>query len=225
MVPLRILSLASLLALASFEGVPEARSQDSTSHAVVPLNDTPSDGIERVWGDPSKAGEPFVIRIHRDAGHIALPHTHPVDENIAVVRGSWSLGMGTRFSQLALEPMELGAFGFAAKGMAHFAWSKTATIIQVHGVGPFSVEFADPVYELTDAGVLVRTSLSQPGRPASSTPPDCFGLRMGTRVHGDAGEGVVVGAFCSPANRLSLFWVRKPTGERFWAPPKELTTQ
>jgi hypothetical protein len=57
-----------------------------------------------------------------------------------------------------LVAMELGAFGFAPKGMAHFAWSKTATILQIHGIGPFSVEFVDPVYELTDKGVLVRTS-------------------------------------------------------------------
>ena len=223
MVPLRILSLASLVALVFVGSGGEARAQDPTPHAVVPLKDAPSDGIERVWGDPSKPGEPFVIRIHRDAGHIVLPHTHPVDENIAVVKGTWSLGMGRRFSQADLVPMELGAFGFAPKGMAHFAWSKTATIIQVHGIGPFSIEFVDPVYELTDTGVLVRTSLSQPGVPASSTPADCFGLRMGAQVRGGAGEGIVVGALCSPANRLSLYWVKKPTGERFWAPPQELT--
>jgi hypothetical protein len=216
---LRILPLISLVALAV---VGEGRAQDSTPHAVVPLKDTPSDGIERVWGDPNKPGEPFVIRIHRDAGHIVFPHTHPVDENIAVVKGTWSLGMGRRFSQADLEPMELGAFGFAPKGMAHFAWSKTATILQIHGIGPFSVEFVDPVYELTDTGVLVRTSLSQPALPAPSTPPGCFGLGMGARVMGAGGEGVVVGAFCSPTNRLSLYWVKKPTGERFWARPQEL---
>jgi hypothetical protein len=201
--------------------VGSAWAQES-SHDVVPLPDAPYEGIEKVRGDPSKPGEPFVIRIHRDAGHIALPHTHPVDENIAVVRGSWSLGMGGRFSRSALAPMELGAFGFAAKGMAHFAWSRTATVIQVHGIGPFSVEFVDPVYELTEAGVLMRTTLSRPGTPASPVPPECFGLGMGARVRAKAGEGVVVGGMCSPANRLTLYWVRKATDERFWVPSEQL---
>jgi hypothetical protein len=96
-------------------------------------------------------------------------------------------------------------------------------VLQVHGVGPFSIQFVDPVYELTDTGVVVRTTLGQPGKPAPSIPPDCFGLKMGAPVRCSSGEGVVVGAFCSPANRLNLYWVSKPTGGRFWAPREDLT--
>jgi hypothetical protein len=66
------------------------------------------------------------------------------------------------------------------------------------------------------------TSLLQPGSPTQSSPPDCFVLKIGTRVHGDAGEGTVVGARCSPANQLTQYWVRKPNGERFWATAQEL---
>jgi hypothetical protein len=32
---------------------------------------------ETVSGDPAKAGAPFVIRIHAEAGYIIMPHTHP----------------------------------------------------------------------------------------------------------------------------------------------------
>ena len=84
---------------------------------------------ETVSGDPTKAGMPFVIRIHAEAGYIIMPHTHPEDENIVVVKGSWALGMGDRFSRGTLEPMEVGDFGFASKKMAHFGFSKTDTII------------------------------------------------------------------------------------------------
>src|ERR1700737_4969215 len=77
-------------------------------------------------------GQAFVFRIHQDAGYITLPHTHPIDENVTVVKGSWSLGMGRRFNRSALEPMDLGTFGIAPKNMAHFAWSKTESILQVH---------------------------------------------------------------------------------------------
>ena len=104
-----------------------ATSQDhSASHNAYPLSKfQPGQWVEKVSGDFTKPGEPFVFRIHQDAGYITLPHTHPIDENITVVKGSWSLGMGRRFNRSALEPMETGTFGIAPKNMAHFAWSKT----------------------------------------------------------------------------------------------------
>jgi hypothetical protein len=49
--------------------------------------------VEKVWGDFSKPGEPFVFRIHQDAGYMTLPHVHPIDENITVVKGTCSLGI------------------------------------------------------------------------------------------------------------------------------------
>lgn len=201
-----------------------AKSQDRPAHhSVVPLNKfSPGQWVEKVWGDYSQPGEPFVLRIHNDAGYIVLPHVHPIDENITVVKGSWSLGMGRRFNRSALEPMEMGSFGIAPKNMAHFAWAKTDSILQVHGIGPFSSTVVDPVYELTDEGVFLLTSLLRPGLPTSSSPPNCFAVRIGTQVHGDRGQGVVVGARCSPANEVTQYWVQKPNGERFWAMLQEL---
>ena len=178
--------------------------------------------VETVSGDPQKAGVPFVIRIHNDAGYIVLPHTHPIDENITVVQGSWWLGMGERFTRSTLEPLELGAVGVVPKNMAHFAWSKTETIIQVHGIGSFGSRLVDPVFEPTDKGVSVLTSSLQPGRPASSSPSDCFDLRIGARVRADEGEGTVVRARCSPGNGLTQYWVEKSNGEWFWATREQL---
>jgi hypothetical protein len=164
----------------------------------------------------------FVIRIHNYAGYIVLPHTHPIDENIVVVQGGLWLGMGRHFDRATLERLELGAFGFMPKTMAHFGWSETDTIIQVHGIGPFSSNVVDPVYELTDKGIRLLTSLLQPGSLTQSSPPDCFMFKIGARVHGEAGEGTVIGARCSPANQLTQYWVRKPNGERFWATLQQL---
>jgi len=215
----RTFVLALLLALCGNN----ADSQDLTRHHVVPLKRMPSEQwVERVSGDPEKVGMPFVIRIHNDAGYIVLPHVHPIDENITVVQGSWWLGMGERFTRSTLEPLELGTFGMVPKNMAHFVWSKTETIIQVHGIGPFESTLVDPVYELTEKGVFVLTSLLQPGRPASSSPPDCFALKIGAQVQGDEVAGTVVGARCSPANQLTQYWVRKANGERFWATREQL---
>ena len=192
---------------------------------VVPLKKFSAEHrFETVSGDPAKSGEPFVIRIHAEAGYIIMPHTHLIDENIVVVKGSWALGMGGRFNGQALEPMEVSAFGLSPKKMAHFALSKTYTIIQVHGIGPFTTQYVVPVYKLTDKGVLLQTSASEPSHPAPTSPPGCFVLRLGDRVRGSSGEGVVVEAQCTPG-QLTQYRVEKPDGDHFWAQRDELNTK
>ena len=216
---MKVFVLSPLLAICANN----AQAQHVGHHAVVPLNTMkPGQWVEKVWGDPSKSGEPFVLRIHQDAGYITLPHVHPIDESITVVKGSWSLGMGRRFDPARLEPMETGAFGMAPKNMAHFALSNTETILQVHGIGPFTSTVVEPVYELTEKGVFSLTSLLAPGRLTSSSPPDCFALKIKAKVRGEAGEGLVVGARCSPSNQITQYWVQKSNGERFWATLQEL---
>ena len=219
MYSIKVFLLALLLGICANS----AQSQHAVRPAVVPLHTmAPGQWVEKVWGDPSKAGEPFVIRIHQDAGYITLPHAHTTDENITVVKGRWSLGMGPRFDQAALEPMETGSFAMASRNMPHFAWSKTETILQVHGIGPFTSTVVDPVYELTDKGVFSLTSLLSPGSPIASSPPNCFSLRINARVRGDLGEGRVVGARCSPTNQITEYWVQKKNGQRFWASLQQL---
>lgn len=214
-------SFAVLLAL--FLVGDNANSQDLAHGGVVPLNKIPSEQwIEKVSGDMNKPGLPFVIRIHHDGGYVVLPHTHPEDENITVLKGSWALGMGPRLKMSELKPMELGAFGFVPKKMEHFGYAKVESILQVHGIGPFVNLPIDPVYELTDKGVLSKPSLVRPGVPTSSSPPNCFTLGIGAHVRGPRGEGIVVGALCSPANQFTQYWIQTSSSERFWATLQEL---
>src|SRR5437763_1352414 len=117
---------AGLVALTMLTlAAPRAAAQAGPEHSVVPLRDMSAQGtgtwIERVWGDPGARDVPFVFRIHNEAGYVVLPHVHPMDENIVVVQGQWSLGMGNRFARNALTTMDVGAFGFVPKTMAHFA--------------------------------------------------------------------------------------------------------
>ena len=201
----------------------DGRSQVLTQGGVAPLTKIPSEKwIERIVGDMDKPGQPFVIRIHHDAGYVVLPHTHPEDENITVLTGSWALGMSSRVNMSELKPMEQGALGFVPKKMAHFGYAKVETMLQVHGIGPFVNLPTDPVFELTGKGVLSKPSLLKPGVPTSSSPPECFKLTVGAHMQGERGEGVVVGALCSPVNQFTQYWIRKPNGERFWATLKDL---
>lgn len=196
--------------------------QAAPSH-VVPLRTFPRDlRFEAVSGDIKKAGEVYVIRIHSEAGYIVMPHFHPEDEHIVVVKGSWALGMGEKFSPDKLETMDVGTYGLVAKKMAHFARSRTDAIVQVHGIGPFTTTWVTPMYELTDQGVFLSTSAAEPGRPTSTIPSDCFELKLGTRARGMLGEGLIIGAQCTPG-QLTQYRIEKTDGEHFWAQREELT--
>lgn len=204
---------------------PAAMAQQALESHVVPLKHssivTLDKRVEAVRGDRTKPGEPFVIRIHAEAGYIVMPHTHPIDEHIVVVQGSWAVGMGNRFKKEGLEPMEVGDYGFAPKQMAHFALSKSETILQVHGIGPFFTHWVVPVYEMTPHRVLFKTGAEDPGRLVSTTPPECFALKLGIHVHGSYGDGVVVGAQCTPGE-LTQYRVENHDGVHFWAQGDDL---
>ena len=218
-----MLFILVVLAAVSIRSQQISVAQQAGEGHVVPLKTFPPDQrFETVSGDPAKSGAPFVIRIHAEAGYIIMPHTHPVDENIVVVKGSWAVGMGDRLNRQALEPMEVGTYALVPKTMAHFALSKTDTILQVHGIGPFTTHWVVPIYELTDKGVLLNTSAAEPGRPTATNPPGCFVLKLGDRVRASYGEGVVVAAQCTPG-QLTQYRIEKQNGERFWAQRNELT--
>lgn len=140
-----------------------------------------------------------------------------------MVKGTWALGMGDRYDPQGLVPMEVGTYGLAPKNMAHFGLSKTETVNQVHGIGPFKTHRLEPIYELNAKGIFYDPSATQPGKLTSTSPPDCFLLKLGTHVRGSYGQGVVVAAQCTPG-QLTQYRIEKPDGEHFWAQRDELNT-
>ena len=212
--------LAALVLLFSAD----AAAQHASPHAggVFPMQ-TMAEGVwvEKLVGDPEVPDAEFVIRIHHDPGYIVLPHTHPRTENITVLSGEWALGMGARLDRSKLVAMPQGALGVVAPKMAHFGYAKVETILQVHGIGPFINLPIDPVFELSAQGILAKSSLLKPGVPTTAK-PDCFKLKMGEHIQGPMGAGTVTGAFCSPSNMFTEYWITKADGKRYWATRDEL---
>jgi len=94
-------------------------------------------------GDPTKEG-PFTMRLKLPDGYRVPPHTHPKTEHITVISGTFNWGMGDKFDSAMTRPMPAGTFGFWPAGMKHFVWMKGETIVQLHGIGPWSIEYVDP---------------------------------------------------------------------------------
>jgi hypothetical protein len=94
-------------------------------------------------GDPSQAG-PFVLRAALPAGYRIAPHWHPTDENLTVISGTFSLGMGDKFDEKAIHDLNAGGYVRMPATTRHFATTKTATVIQIHGMGPFVINYVNP---------------------------------------------------------------------------------
>lgn len=94
-------------------------------------------------GDPGKP-EPYTIRLSLPAGYRIAPHSHTQTENVTVISGTLLVGMGDTFDMKGMKTFKPGGFGSIPGGAHHYAMSKGAVEIQVHGVGPFDLNYVNP---------------------------------------------------------------------------------
>jgi anti-sigma factor ChrR (cupin superfamily) len=100
--------------------------------------------LATVTGDPSAEGAPFVVRLRCVDGARIPAHWHPTDENATVLKGTFLVGMGETFDETKMTAMNVGNFALMPKEMRHFGMCKGETIVQVHGMGPFKVNWVNP---------------------------------------------------------------------------------
>lgn len=93
-------------------------------------------------GDPGKDGV-YTVRLKAPAGYKIMPHTHPTAELVTVVSGSLHVGMGPKFDEDGGHQMAQGGFMDMPAGMQHFAWTTEESVIQVHGQGPFAINYVN----------------------------------------------------------------------------------
>jgi quercetin dioxygenase-like cupin family protein len=77
-------------------------------------------------------------------GYRIPPHHHPGVEHVTVLEGTFKVGMGDKFDPSALTALPAGTFAALAPGTRHFAEAKGKTVIQLHGVGPWSLVYVNP---------------------------------------------------------------------------------
>lgn len=94
-------------------------------------------------GDPGKA-ELFTVRLQVPAGYRIAAHWHPTDEHLTILSGTASLGMGEKFDQAALKDVSVGGYVLLPAETRHFFMAQTAVTLQLHGPGPFVVNYVNP---------------------------------------------------------------------------------
>lgn len=96
-----------------------------------------------IEGDPTKAGA-FTMRLRMPDGYHLPAHFHPAVEHVTVMQGTFQVGMGDKFDAAALGDLPTGTFAALAPGVRHFARARGETVIQLHGVGPWSLTYVSP---------------------------------------------------------------------------------
>lgn len=96
-------------------------------------------------GDPSKA-VPYAVRLKFPANYSIAAHSHPTDENVVVVSGALTFGMGDKLAKgAANKTLGVGGYALMPANMNHFAYTTaTETTIVLYGVGPVEFKYVNP---------------------------------------------------------------------------------
>lgn len=93
---------------------------------------------------PLNEAVPFTIRLKLPANFKIPAHWHPAIEHVTVLSGTFNVGMGDKFDMAATRPLSAGGMAIMQPNTNHFVWTKDETIIQVHGVGPWALNYVNP---------------------------------------------------------------------------------
>jgi len=138
-------AFASLLA-------PAAWAQSPADHMMVVPKDLkwadvpslpPGAKIAVIQG-PLNEALPFTFRLKFPADYKVPAHWHPGIEHVTVISGTFDMGTGDKLDPSKTMPLSAGSFAIMQPKTNHFAWTKEETIIQVHGVGPWAINYVNP---------------------------------------------------------------------------------
>jgi quercetin dioxygenase-like cupin family protein len=95
-------------------------------------------------GDPTKP-VPYAVRLKFPAQYKIAAHSHPTDENVVVVSGALTFGMGDALAKSAAnKTLGVGDYALMPANMNHFAYTGAAeTTIVLYGTGPVEFKYVN----------------------------------------------------------------------------------
>ena len=132
--------------------IPQASAQGPGAHSMVTPDqlqwkDVPALGagvqLALIEG-PMNEAVPFMVRIKFPAGAKVPAHWHPAIEHVTVMSGTFNIGIGDNFDESKVMRFPLGTVTIMQPKTTHFAFFNEETILQVHGVGPWEVNYVNP---------------------------------------------------------------------------------
>jgi quercetin dioxygenase-like cupin family protein len=107
-------------------------------------------------GDPTKP-VPYAIRLKFPANYNIPAHSHPTDENVVVVSGAVSFGMGDKLARGAgAKTLGVGGYALMPANMNHFAYTAAESTIVLYGIGPVEFKYVNPSDDPRNAKTSTR---------------------------------------------------------------------
>jgi quercetin dioxygenase-like cupin family protein len=95
-------------------------------------------------GDPTKP-VPYAVRLKFPANYAIPAHSHPTDENVVVVSGAVTFGMGDKLAKDATnKTLPVGGYALMPANMNHFAYTSAESTIVLYGMGPVEFKYVNP---------------------------------------------------------------------------------
>jgi quercetin dioxygenase-like cupin family protein len=98
--------------------------------------------VSVLYGDPTKAG-PFAMRLRFPAAYRLPAHTHPADEIVTVISGTFKLGHGAQADKAKAQPLTAGSFFAFPPGSQHYAFIDEPTVVQINSNGPWGITYVN----------------------------------------------------------------------------------
>jgi quercetin dioxygenase-like cupin family protein len=87
----------------------------------------------------------YAVRLKFPANYAIPAHSHPTDENVVIVSGAVTFGMGEKLAKGAAGNKTLSPGGYALMpaGMNHFAYTAAESTIILYGQGPVEFKYVN----------------------------------------------------------------------------------
>jgi mannose-6-phosphate isomerase-like protein (cupin superfamily) len=96
-----------------------------------------------IEGDPKNAAL-FTMRLKLPAAYRIPAHWHPADEHVTVISGTFHMGMGDKLDTTKGTALGVGSFAVMPTQTHHYAWTNEETVVQLHGMGPWGINYVNP---------------------------------------------------------------------------------
>jgi quercetin dioxygenase-like cupin family protein len=105
----------------------------------------PGAEIAVVSGNPFQP-VPYTVRLKFPANYAIPAHSHPTDENVVVVSGAVTFGIGDKLDKSAAANKTIGVGGYALvpANHNHFAYTTKQSTIVLYGIGPVDFKYVNP---------------------------------------------------------------------------------
>ncbi|KPP97986.1 cupin domain-containing protein [Marinobacter sp. HL-58] len=103
----------------------------------------PGAEISIIEGDLSKE-EPFTMRLRLPADYEIAPHIHPAYERVTVLSGTFHFAHGEEIDRDKATALPEGGVAIMSPGDPMFGYTEEEVVIQLHGTGPWGIEYLNP---------------------------------------------------------------------------------